>query len=96
MATRIIEYGSAVRRDELQAIPFGVVTQAPITASSTSQQSAAFGADTTMICIDTDEAVHEARGTNPTATTSNLKVRAGTYEFFTVNPGQKVAIIVGT
>lgn len=96
MATRIIEYGGRDRNDGLPIIPIGIVSQTPLTASGTSQQSAAFNAATSFICVDTDETVHVHRGTNPTATTANRKVRAGSVEFFSVSPGQMIAIIAGS
>lgn len=93
MATRIIEYGGAQRTDDLQVIPMDIAVQSPLTSSGTSQQSAAFGIGTNMICIDTDEAIHVTVSANPTATTSHKKVDAGDYRFFQVLPGYKAAII---
>lgn len=92
MATRIIEYGGRDRTDGLAAIPAVVATQAAITATITSAQSAAFNAATNLVCVDSDEAVHVAFGTNPTATTDNFKVAAGDAAFFTVKSGDKVAV----
>ena len=99
MATRIIEYNKSERNDAMQAVPFHSVVQSTITASGTAQSSAAFGPDTTMICVQSDEPVHVTR-TLPTnsvvATTSNYKIPAGQEQFFTVNPGQIVSILLGT
>lgn len=95
MATRIIEYAGADRSDGLPVIPFSTVVQTPITASGTSQQSAAFGLSTNLICISTDEAVHVHRGASPTATTSHIEVPAQTFAFFSVKAGEKVAILLG-
>jgi hypothetical protein len=96
MATRIIEYAGKDRIDGLPVVPAALTVQTPITASGTSQQSAAFNVSTNMIAVQSDEAVHVARAANPTATTSNYKITAGSTQFFTVTPGEKVAIIAGT
>ena len=96
MATRIIEYGGADRVDGMQVVPKSIAVQTPLTATGVSQQSAAFSSGTTFICIQTDEIIHEARGASPTATISNYKIRAAAEQFFSVNPGDKVAIITGT
>lgn len=93
MATRIIEYGGADRTDGLQVIPAVNVTQTALTASASSAQSAAFNAGTGLVCIDSDEAVHVAFGSNPTATTANEVVAAGKKDYFTVKAGHKVAVL---
>lgn len=92
MATRIIEYGGADRTDRLNVIPRPNVTQAALTATAVSQQSAAFNAGTTLVCLDSDEKVHYLVGSNPTATVNDAAVAAGRKEFMTVLPGEKVAI----
>lgn len=71
-----------------------LVEQAPITTSSTSAQSAAFGPSTGMVRVwcDTQSAV--AFGANPTATTNNMPLSAGTAEYFDIVPGQKAAFIL--
>ena len=66
-----------------------------MTASGTSAQSAAFTSGTNLICVQSDEAIHIARGSSPTATTANYKIAAGGEQFFSVTPGHKVAIITG-
>ena len=94
MATRIIEYGGRGRADGFPVIPadLKVVEQTPITATTTSAQSAAFNAATSLVCIDSDEDVYVTFGTNPTATTSSRKVYAKMPADFSVQPGMKVAV----
>jgi hypothetical protein len=53
-----------------------------MTASGTSQQSPATSPGTNMICVQSDETIHVARGANPTATTDNYKIKAGNEQFF--------------
>lgn len=96
MATRIIEYGGSDRIDRLPVIPESCAAQAALTASATSQQSAAFTNGTTLICVSSDEAVHIARGSSPTATANDFKLPAATFQFFSVKPGQKVAVLLGS
>jgi hypothetical protein len=66
-----------------------------VTTSGTSAQSNAFGNKTVLIAISTPaaQAVCCAFGTNPTATTSNLRLPANSLFFFGVSPGHKVALI---
>ena len=98
MATRIIEYDKSERTDVMQAVPNSLIVQPTLTASGTAQSSAAFGPTTSMICVQSDEPVHTHRGLPgaTTATTSNYKIPAGQEQFFTVNPGQVVSILLGT
>lgn len=78
--------------DNLEALPFDTV-QSPLTANGTSQQSAAFHEDTTVVTVEADEAVHVTAGTNPTATTSHPKIPAGGVRSFRVTGGHKLAVI---
>ena len=74
----------------------GLVDQTPITITGTSAQSAAFGAGASLIRVHTDAICSIAFGTNPTATTSNLRLGAGQTEYFAVVPGGKLAVIQNT
>lgn len=96
MATRIIEYGGTTRTDGMQSVPLSINIQAALTATGTSQQSPATSPGTNMICVQSDETIHVARGSNPTATTDNYKIKAGNEQFFDNTPGHKIAIITGT
>jgi len=94
MATRIIEYGGSDRIDRLPIVPetSQLTVQAALTATTTSAQSAAFANGTGTVCVQSDEAVYVAFGTDPTATTNDYRIPAGSEQFFTVKPGQKVAV----
>lgn len=98
MATRIIEFsGSFSGGGYAPCLPsVADVVQTAITASGTSQQSAAFATGSGIVVIDSDEKVHIAFGTNPTATTAYLSIAAGAQkEFNLTGAGQKVAVIAG-
>lgn len=68
------------------------VTQSPLTATGTSQQSAAFGSTTNAITVQADEAVHIEIAANPTATVNSYKLAAGAQADFWVTPGHKLAV----
>ena len=96
MATRIIEYGGGDRNDRLELVPNGGIAQAALTAGA-AQLSAAFANGTNMICVQSDEAVHvRTGGTAQVATTNDYKIKAGDWQFFTVKPGEKVSILLGS
>jgi len=59
----------------------------------TSTQSSAFGANTTMVRLVATTDAHVAFGSNPTATTSSLRLVAFTPEYFLVDPSTKIAAI---
>jgi hypothetical protein len=94
MATRIIEYCSAGNHIHTLVPGPAIVEQAALTASGTSQQSAAFSARTNVVCIDTDEKIYVRFGENPTATTNSRTIPAGgSMDFHVVGgAGLKVAI----
>mgnify|MGYP000164968248 CR=1 FL=1 len=92
MATRILEYGGWASSDQFPAYPEPLVAQTPIVATATSAQSAAFGTGTAYVMIDSDEDVHALVGTDPTATTSHHKVKAGIPTFLVGGSGKKVAV----
>ena len=98
MATRILEYtGEYAKGDNPPCLPSVCdVVQSALTASGTSQQSAAFAVGTTLVVIDSDQKVHVKFGSNPTATTADLAIAAGSFrEFNLTGTGQKVAVIAG-
>ena len=95
MATRIIEYGGRSMGDYpvIPACQY-VTEQAALTATATSQQSAAFNVATKLVIVDSDEQVYVALGSNPTAATTSLRIPAGQRAEFAV-PGNgtwKVAV----
>lgn len=71
------------------------IAQTAITTSGTSQQSAAFNANTTIINVQTDGNVYISIGANPTAasTTIYLPITSGFGVDFVVNAGDKIAVI---
>ena len=95
MATRILEYGGngglGAGYPVIPADQF-VAAQSAMTASSSSAQSAAFNVATSLVIIDSDEAIKVSFGSSPTATDDNIIVYAGTDRAFSVKPGWKVAI----
>lgn len=92
MATRIIEYGGVSRNDVLPIVPKAVREQATMTATGTSAQSAATGADCDFVCVQSDEQIYVAVGASPTAATTSYRIAAGGEQFFECNPADKVAI----
>lgn len=70
--------------------------QSPITTSGSSAQSETFSGDTQMIRVwcDTQSAAAYDGTTNPTATTNNMPISAGTSEYFKVTGGKKIAFIL--
>jgi hypothetical protein len=94
MATRIIEYCSAGNHIHTLIPGPAIVEQTPITATTTSAQSAAFSARTNVVCIDSDEKVYVRFGENPTATTSSRVVPAGGSLDFHVTPGTSLKVAI--
>lgn len=92
MAVRIIEFGGWGSSSRFPSYPSPLATQTPLTATTTSQQSAVLGTGTSDVLIDSDEDVHVAVGSNPTATTGHMKVKAGYPTPFAAAPGYKVAV----
>ena len=60
---------------------------------TTSTQSSAISAATRFVRVVADADCHIAVGDNPTATTGDLKLTAGSAEYFGVTPGHKIAVI---
>ena len=61
---------------------------------TTSTQSTAMAVNTRFVRVHSDEACHIAVGSNPTATTSSLRLAAESVEYFGIAPGQKIAAIL--
>lgn len=83
-------------RDLIQAAEEPGLAIQKVTASGTSGQSSAFNAETRFVRIHTDAIVSIKFGSNPTATTSDLRLQADATEYFGVTPGHKVAVITNT
>ncbi|WP_441235656.1 hypothetical protein [Bradyrhizobium sp. 930_D9_N1_4] len=100
MATRafITEFADWPTQDVLTIPKWSsrVVEQAPIADITTSQQSAAFGANTRYIMFSCDGVFHWTIGSNPTATTSKFRCAADTIYHIEVQPTDKIAFIAGT
>lgn len=72
-----------------------LLSTAVFTLSGTSQASAAFGSQTRQIRVaaaDQPAYIKIGDGT-PTATASDALMPAGTVDYFTVTPGQKIAVL---
>lgn len=72
----------------------GTTQTVAIGASST--QSAAFNAATRFIRLHTDAICSTAVSDNPTATTASERMPADAVEYFSVRPGDKIAVIANT
>lgn len=59
-------------------------------------QSAAFNADTQIVCVHTDAICSIEFGTNPVATANSRRIAANSTEFFQVEPGHKIAVITNS
>jgi hypothetical protein len=71
--------------------------QAPIATSTTSASSAAFGAQTRQVRLVATVATNVLIGDgSPVATANNMLLAPNFPEYFTVQPGQKVAAILGS
>jgi len=64
-----------------------------VTFTTSSVQSAVFGANTRFVRVASDGPACLAYGTNPTATTSGMFLSANATEYFGVTPGQRLAVI---
>ena len=85
----------------LLGAPLPVLAYPPIASQTVvntgaTTQSAAFNAETKIICIHTDSICSVEFGANPAATTASRRLAANSTEFFEVVAGQKVAVILNT
>lgn len=73
------------------------IAEQTISISGSSTQCAnAFNAKTAMIRLKTDAICSIVIGTNPTATTTNMRMSAEDTEYFSVSPNMKIAVISNT
>jgi hypothetical protein len=78
-----------------QAANAPAVANQTVAIAGASAQSAVFSSTTKLVRIHTDVAcMVNVGGTNPTATTSNMRLAAGQTEYFVVVPGQRLAVII--
>ena len=93
MATLWIrEYKALARNGSVQAASEPGADQAPVTFSTTTQ-SAACAASTSLVGIIAREAFHYGGGDSRAATTDALKIPADTLIFVGVQAGQKIAAV---
>lgn len=81
---------------ELAQVP--PVAEQTVAIGGSSTQSSAFGSTTRVVRVHVDSICSIAFGTNPTATTSTMRMAAGQTEYFAVPVGQsyKIAVIQNT
>lgn len=78
-----------------QAVNTPALANQTVAIAGSSAQSAAFNNETRIIRIATDIACNVVvGGTNPTATTSSMRLATGQTEYFVVRPGDKLAVIL--
>jgi len=72
-----------------------IISTAAFTLSGTSQASAAFGSQTYSIRIAAGDqpAYFKIGDGTPTATASDALLPAGSVDYLTVSPGQKIAVL---
>lgn len=93
----ITEYsgvGESLTGIKIQAGKEPAVTTQNVSYTTTSTQSSAFNASTRVVRIVADAASRVLFGSNPTATAGGTTlIPANTPEYFSVNAGDKVAVI---
>jgi hypothetical protein len=94
----ITEYTTAGADSAGTSLPMAAhppaAVQTPVTITSTSAQSAAFGSATRFVRLRADAACHFVVGPDPTATTDATPLDANVAEYFQVPAGQKLAVIL--
>lgn len=89
--------GATANFDDLVAAPYCVpIATQQVAISGSSVASAAFNARTFFVMINASAACSLAWGTAPTAVATAERMSAGETRFYTINPGQKVAVITNT
>ncbi len=100
MATLYVTEFSGINVIENKTVD--IVTQPPVAEQTvsftTTTQSSAFNSATRVVRIHTDSICSIAFGTNPTATTTKMRMVAGQTEYFGVpnNVSYKVAAVTNT
>jgi hypothetical protein len=94
----ITEFGAQGRDQQNFIAPVATMpalVQQTVAISASSAASAAFGAQTAMIRIESDTTCSVIVGTAPTATTTSMRVAADSPEYFAIPMGQsfKIAVI---
>lgn len=92
----ITEFSRSGNSNSGQALPIGhlpPVADQRVVFTTSSVQSSAFNADTKFVRVHTDATCHLVFGDDPTALLDSMRMLVGTTEYFSVKPGQKVAVI---
>lgn len=76
----------------LPAACLPAVAEQTVTFTTTSVQSAVLNSATSLIRLHADGNCSVAIGTNPTATTANMRLAAGAVEYFGVKPGTSLRV----
>lgn len=100
MALFLTEYRDTAHDTGSNSIPACLepsIAEQAMTLTSSSQQSTAFNAQTSIVMVHAQEAACLQWGTNPTATTAKQRMAAGETRFYGVPTGRafKVAGILG-
>jgi hypothetical protein len=91
----VTEFGGIAAGPTPVGVTPPIVEQTPV-AIGVEAKSAAFDAATVLVRLHADAIWSIAFGTNPTATTSNMRLAANQTEYFAVKFGQKVSVIANT
>ena len=76
--------------------PQPAVADQHVAIGASSAQSAAFNAITHLVMLSSDAVCSVLFGANPTAAATNLRIPANVPLLFSVEPGQKVAVITNS
>lgn len=81
--------------DALPQKPLGKLppVAAQVLTFTTTTQSTALNVNTNFVRVISDADCHIAAAADPTATTSNMKIIAGSPEYFGVTAGHKIAAV---
>ena len=77
----------------INAVPMPPLAEQTVAIGAASVQSTVFGLNTFMIRVHTDVVCSILVGTNPTATATRARMAAGQTEYFSVQPGTRIAVI---
>jgi hypothetical protein len=94
--TEFSESGLAQVPNRAPMAPLPAVASQAVTISGTSAQSSAFNSATRAIRIHTDAICSVLVGANPTAATTSPRMAADQTEYFSVQPGDRIAVISNT
>lgn len=96
MATLYITEFRDISNPNAPIAPGEAIASQTVAIGGSSTQSSAFNAQTRYVRLHTDAICSIAFGSDPTATATTARMAADATEYFTVNPGSKVAVITNT